>query len=166
MPVNSAPRPSSTGGPDFGPRWAEPVPTLRSTPLAPRRNWGLTRPAPWVPRTIQEHGRVGKCCRSTRRGSRISGRATSSRSIAPPATTSRCNHPVGLPWAAARRWPGRCPWGVFRGKSGAGLGDNLDAAPLSGLARPCQAEFNATRRRSTKCVPPISPPGTRRRWVP
>jgi hypothetical protein len=32
MPVNSAPRPSSTGVGDFSPRWAEPVPTLRSTP--------------------------------------------------------------------------------------------------------------------------------------
>ena len=80
-----------------------------------------------------------KCFPYTPRGSRTSGRATSSRSIAPPATTSRCNHPVGLPWAAARRWPGRCPWGVFRGKSGAGLGDNLDAAPLQawpGRAKP------------------------------
>jgi hypothetical protein len=73
-----------------------------------------------------------------------------------------CNRPVGRPWAG-----GRCPWGAFRLRSGAGLGETLDAAPPLRLGRwPCQAEYNATRRRSTKCVPAISPPGTRRRWVP
>jgi hypothetical protein len=39
------------------------------------------------------------------------------------------------------------------------LGDHLDAAPHSGVARPdvnCHAGFNSTRRRSTKCHPQIT----------
>ena len=48
MPVNSAPRLSSTGGRDFGPRWAEPS-QRSAAPPGPGQNWWFTRPAPWVP---------------------------------------------------------------------------------------------------------------------
>jgi hypothetical protein len=39
------------------------------------------------------------------------------------------------------------------------MGETLDAAPHSGVARPdvnCHAGFNSTRQRSTKCHPQIT----------
>jgi hypothetical protein len=46
-----------------------------------------------------------------------------------------CNHPVGLPWAADKGWPGRCPWGAFRGRERRRVGGKLSTPlPRSGLA--------------------------------